>query len=119
MTSTTGEPVLSGKKGKRRKVIKSCAFCRKRKLKCSQARPMCQQCVIRKLPQCVYTEEFNYPLSNTELFEQVPNVALVQKIENLQTLLKENDNNNAKPVYCRSSENPLRSLRTSVLGDNG
>ncbi|CAI4670273.1 BAF_collapsed_G0041460.mRNA.1.CDS.1 [Saccharomyces cerevisiae] len=119
MTSTTGEPVSSGKKGKRRKVIKSCAFCRKRKLKCSQARPMCQQCVIRKLPQCVYTEEFNYPLSNTELFEQVPNVALVQKIENLQTLLKENDNNNAKPVYCRSSENPLRSLRTSVLGDNG
>ena len=80
---------------------------------------MCQQCVIRKLPQCIYTEEFNYPLSNTELFGQVPNVALVQKIENLQTLLKENDKDNAKPVHYRCSDNPVRSLRTSVLGDNG
>lgn len=78
---------------------------------------MCQQCMIRKLPQCIYTEEFNYPLSNTELFGQVPNVALVQKIENLQTLLKENDN--AKPVRYRCSDNPVRSLRTSVVGENG
>ncbi|CAI1592039.1 hypothetical protein SEUBUCD646_0L03190 [Saccharomyces eubayanus] len=108
------------KKGKRRKVIKSCTFCRKRKLKCSQARPMCQQCVIRKLPQCIYTEEFNYPVTNTVLFSQVPNVALVQKIQSLQNLLTENNNDTGDESMPNGSlDNPLRFLRTSVLGENG
>ena len=119
MSPIIEKPVANGKKGKRRKIIKSCAFCRKRKLKCNQTRPMCQQCLIRKMPQCIYTEEFNYALSNRDLFGQVPNVALIQKIENLQTLLKENDNDSAKQVHCRSSDNPLWSLRTSILGENG
>ncbi|CAI4046608.1 Pdr8p SKDI_12G3000 [Saccharomyces kudriavzevii IFO 1802] len=119
MLPTTRESVTGGTKGKRRKIIKSCAFCRKRKLKCNQVRPMCQQCVLRKLPQCIYTEEFNYPLSNTELFGQMPNVTLVQKIQNLQSLLKENDNDDAEPVPRRSPDNPLWLLRTPVLGENG
>ncbi|CAI4047943.1 hypothetical protein SUVZ_12G3010 [Saccharomyces uvarum] len=113
-------PSGSDKKGKRRKVIKSCTFCRKRKLKCSQARPMCQQCAIRKLPQCIYTDEFNYPVTNTVLFSQVPNVALVQKIQSLQNLLTENNNDTGGESMLNGSlNNPLRFFRTSVFGENG
>lgn len=122
-TSFTNEgssPIDSDKKGKRRKVIKSCTFCRKRKLKCSQVRPMCQQCSIRKLPQCIYTEEFNYPVTNTVLFSQVPNVALVQKIQSLQNLLTGNNNDTGRESILNASlNNPLRFFRTSVLGENG
>lgn len=72
---------------RRRKAIKSCSFCRKRKLKCDQAKPMCKQCVDRKLPDCVYTDEFNYEITTDELFSNTPNVELVQRIKELEAQL--------------------------------
>lgn len=39
---------------KRRKPVKSCAFCRHRKLKCDQKRPICSSCKSRNLSSCVY-----------------------------------------------------------------
>ncbi|QLL30606.1 hypothetical protein HG536_0A04240 [Torulaspora globosa] len=49
-------------KRKRRKITKSCAFCRKRKLRCDQKRPICSTCAVRGFTQCVYSNE---PESNT------------------------------------------------------
>lgn len=42
-------------KNKRRKAVKSCEFCRKRKLKCDQTRPQCSTCRSRGLDVCHYT----------------------------------------------------------------
>ncbi|CCC70515.1 hypothetical protein NCAS_0F00310 [Naumovozyma castellii] len=44
-------------KKKRRKPITSCAFCRQRKLKCDQKRPICSTCIGRKLTTCVYADD--------------------------------------------------------------
>ena len=44
-------------KKRRKKAIKSCAFCRKRKLRCDQQRPRCSTCVARGLTECVYGTE--------------------------------------------------------------
>lgn len=44
-------------KRRRRKAIKSCAFCRRRKLRCDQKRPRCSTCIARKLPECVYSHD--------------------------------------------------------------
>lgn len=70
---------------KRRKLVKSCLFCRKRKLKCNQLKPMCQQCLDRKLPNCVYMDGFNYDIKSDELFESSPNINLLNKIKSLES----------------------------------
>lgn len=69
---------------KRRKLVKSCLFCRKRKLKCNQSKPMCQQCIDRKLPSCIYVDGFNYDIKSDELFDSSPNVNLLSKIRLLE-----------------------------------
>ncbi|CCH62001.1 hypothetical protein TBLA_0G00520 [Henningerozyma blattae CBS 6284] len=43
-------------KKKRRTIIKTCTFCRKRKLKCDKRKPRCSSCVTRNLPECVYID---------------------------------------------------------------
>lgn len=69
---------------RRRKAVKSCLFCRKRKLKCDHGRPMCRQCRDRKLPNCLYTDDFNYQLTTDELFSNSPNIELMQKVKELE-----------------------------------
>ncbi|GAV54101.1 hypothetical protein ZYGR_0AK06030 [Zygosaccharomyces rouxii] len=69
---------------RRRKAVKSCTFCRKRKLKCDHGKPMCRQCLDRKLPNCVYTDDFNFQLTTDELFSDSPNIELVQRIKELE-----------------------------------
>lgn len=69
---------------RRRKAVKSCTFCRKRKLKCDHGKPMCKQCLDRKLPNCIYIDDFNFPLTTDELFSDSPNVELIQKIKELE-----------------------------------
>lgn len=56
-----GESVtpLEKPKRKRRKATKSCAFCRKRKLRCDQKRPICSTCQARKFTQCIYVNELD------------------------------------------------------------
>lgn len=39
---------------RRRKPIKSCTFCRQRKLKCDQKKPVCSSCKSRNLYNCTY-----------------------------------------------------------------
>ncbi|GCE97933.1 hypothetical protein ZYGM_004020 [Zygosaccharomyces mellis] len=48
-------------KKKRRKPIKACTFCRRRKLRCDQQKPMCSTCIARGLPECVYVEGSSMP----------------------------------------------------------
>ena len=73
---------------RRRKLVKSCLFCRKRKLKCNKAKPMCQQCSARKLPSCVYLSNFNFDvISVDEIFDKNPNVRLLNEIIDLKSQL--------------------------------
>lgn len=44
-------------KRKRRKVTKSCAFCRRRKLRCDQQRPLCSTCAARGFTHCEYLND--------------------------------------------------------------
>ncbi|SCU91291.1 LAFA_0F02894g1_1 [Lachancea sp. 'fantastica'] len=81
------EKPLMDQKRRRRKTIKSCTFCRQRKLKCDQKRPMCGACMARKLPECVYTSGFNFQLTSDELFSKQPNVALLRRIKELEETL--------------------------------
>ncbi|KAH3902370.1 uncharacterized protein SCODWIG_00071 [Saccharomycodes ludwigii] len=41
-------------KKRRRKVIRSCLFCRQRKLKCDHNYPKCSSCATRNIENCVY-----------------------------------------------------------------
>ncbi|CCF59285.1 hypothetical protein KAFR_0G02520 [Kazachstania africana CBS 2517] len=43
---------------RRRKPPKSCSFCRKRKLKCDQKKPICSNCLSRKFDSCLYPDSF-------------------------------------------------------------
>lgn len=72
---------------RRRKVIRSCTFCRKRKLKCDHGKPMCRQCIDRKLPRCIYTDDFNFQLTTDELFGDSPNVELIERVRELESKL--------------------------------
>ncbi|CAR22220.1 KLTH0C10098p [Lachancea thermotolerans CBS 6340] len=72
---------------RRRKVIKSCTFCRQRKMKCDQQKPMCGSCVERKLSECIYTDGFNFQLTSDELFSRQPNVTLLRRIQELEEQL--------------------------------
>lgn len=58
-------------KRRRRKAIKSCAFCRRRKLRCDQKRPRCSTCIKRKLPVCVYSDGLNH-IDDETTREMVP-----------------------------------------------
>lgn len=77
---------------KRRKLVKSCTFCRKRKLKCDHKKPMCQQCKIRKLPECIYIDGYNYQITTDDLFKDLPNIELVKKIKELEEVVSKLEN---------------------------
>lgn len=94
---------------KRRKQVKSCLFCRKRKLKCNKLKPMCQQCSTRKLPKCVYLSEYNYDVvSLDELFDKHPNVKLLDKITHLESQLDVSNSPNKQNLI-----NPLTTFKTA------
>ena len=77
----------SKKAQKRRKPIKSCAFCRKRKLRCDQQKPVCSTCKMRGRSDCLYTEEFTHRIETKELFGSTPNIELLKRIEDLEKRL--------------------------------
>ncbi|KAG0661622.1 hypothetical protein C6P45_001299 [Maudiozyma exigua] len=54
--SRSGVQKVKKTKSKRHKPIRSCSFCRKRKLKCDQKKPICSSCKSRELSECIYTE---------------------------------------------------------------
>ncbi|SCU77667.1 LANO_0A00958g1_1 [Lachancea nothofagi CBS 11611] len=79
---------MEGGVKKRRKAIKQCLFCRKRKLKCDKKKPMCTTCVSRGLTECVYVEQFGPDLTSSELFKTTPNLELLNKIKELEEELR-------------------------------
>lgn len=91
---------------RRRKVVKSCTFCRKRKLKCDHGKPMCKQCMDRKLPNCIYTDDFNFQLTTDELFSSAPNVELMQRVKELESRLAELRQNLADQQPQRQQQGP-------------
>ncbi|QID85534.1 transcription factor [Saccharomyces pastorianus] len=123
---------------KRRKPIKSCAFCRKRKLRCDQQKPMCLTCKSRGRPDCLYTQEFTHSIEPDELFGSTPNIELLQKVDELEKKLNgkglERENvaekrKTARNPYanlyhfqCRGSGRRIAygptSLRTYLFNDN-
>ncbi|CAI4809855.1 ALI_collapsed_G0052200.mRNA.1.CDS.1 [Saccharomyces cerevisiae] len=76
---------------KRRKPIKSCAFCRKRKLRCDQQKPMCSTCKTRGRSGCLYTEKFTHKIETKELFGSTPNIELLKRIEDLEKRLDDKE----------------------------
>lgn len=42
---------------RRRRVPKSCNYCRFKKLKCDRSRPCCANCIIRNVKDCIYSED--------------------------------------------------------------
>lgn len=84
---------------RRKKLIKACLFCRKRKLRCDRARPCCKNCELRG-EECVYTTAVS---SDT---------TLVKRVEELEAKLAQIQNGASDPVKittpisilpCRSS----------------
>lgn len=63
----------------RRKTVKSCLFCRKRRLKCDRKRPGCSTREARGLPECTYIEKLTNVVDPSVLLESTPNVGLVRK----------------------------------------
>lgn len=81
-------------KRKRRKPIKSCTFCRRRKLRCDQLKPMCSTCVARELPECVYVESAPTPhemagSSGNDPRDSAPNGNLLSKVNELEKQLQD------------------------------
>lgn len=97
---------------RRRKAIKSCTFCRKRKLKCDHAKPMCKQCRDRKLPNCIYTDDFNYDITTDELFGNSPNVDLIQRVKELEARLESFSKMNEEYSCKRSADITPQSMST-------
>ncbi|GAV54102.1 hypothetical protein ZYGR_0AK06040 [Zygosaccharomyces rouxii] len=82
-------------KKKRRKPIKTCTFCRRRKLRCDQQKPMCSTCVARGLPECVYMESSSKPrmmASHHDVVDSkgsVANTKLLLKVNELERQLRD------------------------------
>ncbi|CAI4036462.1 hypothetical protein SMKI_15G3090 [Saccharomyces mikatae IFO 1815] len=76
----------SGKK--RNKLIKSCSFCRRRKLRCDQQKPMCSTCVSRNLMTCRYAEEFNKNIEKKAIYGSHSTAELSKKIEELENKIR-------------------------------
>ncbi|AQZ12569.1 YRM1 (YOR172W) [Zygosaccharomyces parabailii] len=80
-------------KKKRRKPIKSCTFCRKRKLRCDQQKPMCSTCVARGLSECFYLEMGLTPHTVVQTGSgsrsSVPDAKLLRKVNELEKQLQD------------------------------
>lgn len=95
---------------KRRKVIKSCLFCRKRKLKCDHKKPKCSTCAARNLPECVYVEKFTHEIDPDVFLSSTPNVELAGRIKELEAELATYRSN---AHAAQSDKNPI--LRNGFL----
>ena len=109
--SNSGTPTsTSGKK--RNKLIKSCGFCRRRKLRCDQQKPMCSTCISRNLTTCQYAEEFNKNIEKKATYGPYPNADLLKKVEELENKIRileaeKNTNSSASSMYTSPNFPPL------------
>lgn len=101
---------------RRKKPVKSCSFCRQRKLKCDQSKPVCSSCRARGLATCVYSSQFQDSKINTSC-------NLVQDVENIPSKHLGNDANQSFITKEESSANiiPLsnNNIENSVSSNEG
>ncbi|QHS76263.1 Yrr1p [Saccharomyces paradoxus] len=109
--SNSVTPTSTGGK-KRNKLIKSCGFCRRRKLRCDQQKPMCSTCISRNLTTCQYADEFNKDIEKKATYGPYPNAELLKKVEDLENKIRileseKNTNSSASSMYTSPNFPPL------------
>ncbi|CCE63736.1 hypothetical protein TPHA_0F02550 [Tetrapisispora phaffii CBS 4417] len=82
-----------GVKKKRNKLIKSCTFCRMRKLKCDKNKPMCSTCVVRQRKECSYTYTTSSRASSPTANDGKVNISNLSKKENVYDSLSPSEGN--------------------------
>mgnify|MGYP003365177331 CR=1 FL=1 len=97
---------------RRRRTLKTCLFCKKRKLKCDRSKPMCQQCSIRKLPECIYTDGFNFQVTMEELFGDELNYPDVT-VEDMQAVNEKSPG--LGPVVTTAEKSPSPVVTTDEI----
>lgn len=77
----------------RNKPVKSCRFCRQRKLKCDQKKPICSSCTSRNLTICEYTvSDTNLRIKNNSIPREridIQQSHLISKVSTLERQVEE------------------------------
>ncbi|XP_022462165.1 uncharacterized protein KNAG_0A02300, partial [Huiozyma naganishii CBS 8797] len=74
---------------KKRKHIRTCTFCRQRKVRCDQGRPLCSSCKARGFSECIYLEDADITNEDYELsLSIIPRINISQQISSLQKELE-------------------------------
>ncbi|CAL9738217.1 zinc finger transcription factor Yrm1p [Monosporozyma servazzii] len=114
---------------RRRKPAKSCSFCRHRKLKCDQKRPICSSCKSRNLSNCEYPvadafiqSGMNDSLNdNTNIYNEpshapvIDTTTLMMKVESLERQIDEISKNSPSVTYDGISPKVSNSSNNSSL----
>lgn len=119
---------MSLPKQKKSRIIFSCTFCRKRKIKCDRKQP-CSNCVKFRVPSCTYDIERGTSSTLKCSFDSNQNPAseiqfLKSRLEQLENFMIDrskvhyshstNEKQNEKPLVHDSAENNVRSF----IGNN-
>ncbi|CAI4064259.1 hypothetical protein N7582_002654 [Saccharomyces uvarum] len=118
--SNATRPTSSNSNKKRNKLIKSCGFCRRRKLRCDQQKPMCSTCISRNLVACQYAEEFNKSVEKKAIYGTFSNMELLKKIDDLENKIQllENDRNTNPPTNFMYSSSNFPLLNATACGES-
>lgn len=81
---STADQTEQSTKRTRRREQRSCMFCKKRKLKCDQTRPICGQCKKRGFQECAYPQDLPLSVHGEELYEKFPNLKLAKRVSQLE-----------------------------------
>lgn len=107
MKKTKAVPTKKPQLTCRRKPIKSCFFCRIRKLKCDRVRPICGSCSSRGYDCCNYNEsEISKEDQLRTKFRKFSKLEMAQRIEELESCLQVQASD-----LIEENRNPLRSIR--------
>ncbi|SCU77675.1 LANO_0A00980g1_1 [Lachancea nothofagi CBS 11611] len=102
---------MEGGVKKRKKAVKQCLFCRKRKLKCDKKKPTCTTCVSRGLDECTYMEQYGPEMTSNELLKKTPNLELLNRITVLEEELKRLKKGDPD---CAKNINPLAKVQVAM-----
>ncbi|CAI4065037.1 hypothetical protein SUVZ_08G1970 [Saccharomyces uvarum] len=116
--TNAARPTSSNGNKKRNKLIKSCGFCRGRKIRCDQQKPMCSTCISRSLMDCQYAEEFNKDIEKKAIYGTSTNVELLKKIDDLENKIRalENGKNTDFPTNFMHSSSSFSLSNATACG---
>ncbi|KAL6949916.1 hypothetical protein ACO0QE_000583 [Hanseniaspora vineae] len=105
-------PISSTEKKKRNKLIKSCLYCRSKKLKCDKKHPICGTCKSRELSECVYLT----PVHSTLNKSKTKNHTVTNQTDNTLNKRKRDSGhfNEQTEDTEGSSENAVRKLKKTL-----